>query len=214
VGNNTYLKRRGDNVAIQLHNTDVVTYTPDNAAILNSGGWRTVTTKARINDYIPGHLYTEAGVWYVSYHGTTYAYSDGMALNYDGTVSGAGEARSKADVRKEKRAIKAFANDYVDALFSGEVDAPSAADCWFCAMFDKNGTGSDDHMQSHLEESYFVPSMIVNAANTFGASWVMNQTLAAIWSGAPPDDWSARFAREQLTKMLYRFVCRAMGYHS
>lgn len=53
LANNTYAERRGDNIAIRLHSTDVLTFFPDGKIVVNSGGWKTVTTKGRINAYLP-----------------------------------------------------------------------------------------------------------------------------------------------------------------
>src|ERR1700677_1463884 len=64
VANNTYLQRRGEDIALKLHQTDVVTLHPDGSITLNSGGWHTVTTKARISDYYQG-LHSAKGVWYL-----------------------------------------------------------------------------------------------------------------------------------------------------
>lgn len=51
LGRNTRLHKRGDNYAIQLHYTDVVTFLPDGRIVLDSGGWRTVTTQVRIHEF-------------------------------------------------------------------------------------------------------------------------------------------------------------------
>lgn len=51
VGNNTYLKRRGNDIALLYHNTDVITWKPNGDIILDSGGWHTPSTKNRINWY-------------------------------------------------------------------------------------------------------------------------------------------------------------------
>ena len=40
-------KRRGENIALKLHNTDIVTLYPTGDMSLNTGGWYTVTTKER-----------------------------------------------------------------------------------------------------------------------------------------------------------------------
>lgn len=59
---NTYLERRDDQtIAVRLHATDIVTYTPTYTE-LDSGGWHTMTTRARMDDYIPMML-TTAGAW-------------------------------------------------------------------------------------------------------------------------------------------------------
>jgi hypothetical protein len=86
IANNTYLKaREAGAIALRLHETDILTYTPDGKCILNSGGWRTVTTKARMNDYAPGApIIQKAGVWYIGGK----VYQDGCYIK-NGNVYGA-----------------------------------------------------------------------------------------------------------------------------
>ena len=71
--NNTRLVRRGTNIAVRLWATDVVTYHPDGSVTLDSGGWLTVTTKARINAYLPFsgkpfgiNVWSDRGRWFVN----------------------------------------------------------------------------------------------------------------------------------------------------
>ncbi len=79
LGNNTYLEERlhpdcdRDNCpkhpidyAVRLHRTDVVTLHPDGSQTLNSGGWRTVTTKDRINAYSMARVWSDRGEWKVA----------------------------------------------------------------------------------------------------------------------------------------------------
>jgi len=71
IANNTYLCRRQDGaVAVRLHATDILTFRPDGSVVLTTGGWRSVTTKARLNAYCPigRGIGQRAGVWY---HGST-----------------------------------------------------------------------------------------------------------------------------------------------
>lgn len=64
IANNTRLYRRGDGViALTLHATDVVTFYRDGRIVLDSGGWRTVTTKDRIG--YAANVYSVKGEWYV-----------------------------------------------------------------------------------------------------------------------------------------------------
>ncbi len=86
IGNNTRLFDRGTHVAIRLHATDVVELYPNGDVVLNSGGWRTVTTKARMNEYAPCVITQKNGDWFVRYAGETYGYCTGMRLCDDGTV--------------------------------------------------------------------------------------------------------------------------------
>src|SRR5882762_3850822 len=55
LANNTYARRRcSGKIAIQLHATDILTFHSDGQIDVNTGGWDTVTTRSRMNDYIPG----------------------------------------------------------------------------------------------------------------------------------------------------------------
>jgi hypothetical protein len=48
--NNTAISRNADgSIVVRLHSTDVVTVATDGTVTLNTGGWNTVTTRARMN---------------------------------------------------------------------------------------------------------------------------------------------------------------------
>jgi hypothetical protein len=80
--NNTYLQRRGTDevrlsatmtlraqkIAVRLHNTDIVTFYSDGQIELNTGGWFTITTKDRMNRYLPApfSIFSVNGSWHVS----------------------------------------------------------------------------------------------------------------------------------------------------
>lgn len=53
-------------IRLRLHLTDILTFLPDGSTVVNSGGWKTVTTKARLNDWLPfgWRLVQSAGQWY------------------------------------------------------------------------------------------------------------------------------------------------------
>lgn len=62
LGNHTYLKRvflnhdkanQSDAVALCLHSTNVLTWYPDGTIFLNNGGYPTLTTHDRMNQYLP-----------------------------------------------------------------------------------------------------------------------------------------------------------------
>ena len=82
VGNNTYAEILSDDtVAIKLHSTYVVKIRADGTYTLNSGGWQTVTTKDRINQYSPVRVYQRKFQWYVSLNGKEYPFMDGMVVS-------------------------------------------------------------------------------------------------------------------------------------
>lgn len=66
IGNNTYLVRRenGD-LAVRLHNTDILTFRANGDVVVKTDGWTSVTTKARINEHLPMRgIFQKANVWY------------------------------------------------------------------------------------------------------------------------------------------------------
>ena len=83
IGNNLRLiKLDGDSYGIKLHNTVIVRIMPDNRYRLNSGGWRTVTTKKRINEYLPENVYLfeSKHEWYLRLNGIVISFEDGIVL--------------------------------------------------------------------------------------------------------------------------------------
>lgn len=99
IANNTRVIRRGECIAIQLHQTDILTIWPDNRVLLDVGQWRTVTSKARLNEYLPsGWRITQTkNVWYLVRRrrdnpgeiAQEYVYQNGITIAQDGTVQGA-----------------------------------------------------------------------------------------------------------------------------
>ena len=84
VGNNTYAYIQADgSVAIELHGTNVVVIYLDDSVMLNSGGWRTSTTKDRINQYSPVKVYQKKFEWFLS-DGTPF--EDRMIVTHDWAV--------------------------------------------------------------------------------------------------------------------------------
>ena len=77
-------------VAVRYHRTDVATLHPDCSVTLRSGGWRTLTTKRRINQAfeffgIPARLYQRQHEWYVGAHGgDSIEFQDGITVRLDG----------------------------------------------------------------------------------------------------------------------------------
>ena len=80
--NNTRLFRLpNSHMAIRLHETDVVTISPDNVYTLNTGGWRTVTTKDRINRYSPAQVWQRNKIWYIADGPDELFFEEGMQVS-------------------------------------------------------------------------------------------------------------------------------------
>jgi hypothetical protein len=78
-------------VAVKLHKTYVVIHHQDGSFTLNSGGWRTVTTKERMNAWSEANVWQDKGEWFVRWMGKEYPYQDRMRFYPDGKVTKDGE---------------------------------------------------------------------------------------------------------------------------
>lgn len=73
------------NLIVTYHKTQVVRRQIDGAIVLNSGGWRTVTTKNRMNQtsnqyYLGYSVYQKSGEWFVNWRGEVLRFRDGITL--------------------------------------------------------------------------------------------------------------------------------------
>jgi len=206
LANNTYLHETQDGIAVRLHNTDIVTIHPDNTYTLNSGGWQTVTTKARINEFSPARLGQDKGIWYLyvgagaGWSKERVAFHDGVKVDASGKPVGmAGDDTPK--VESNKRKLDKLTRDYIngfaaDALANGGLKEPSNGDCWGCLFTAQahqqtpymganlatvNVKESEpmgvDHLLQHFEEKYYVPSLLWKAINSRGY-----QNPSVIWN--------------------------------
>jgi len=167
IGNNTFEYTLNGTRVIRLHHTDIMTFNDDGSVTLNSGGWTTPTTKDRMNNYMPPgwSIYQKSFIWYLQrlpYEtGTTYIYADGMTLHMDGTATGAGTLPDKELIKR----IKAYCKAFAAAL---PVEQPGGGDCFGCSMFGEAGNPDTGHLLQHIEESYFVPTLLVRAMKAAG----------------------------------------------
>jgi len=170
IANNTLRINYNDgSSAIRFHNTDIITFRTDNKIVLNSGGYRTVTTKERINKFAPVRLYQNKGLWYLNGESLFY---DNCIINDKGQLLSKelNKERIEAKVIKLKKQITKYCN----LITKENLPIPSPGDCWFCSLHDKNnvpmGEVSKDtsHLLSHLKENYLHGSIIVNAMREAG----------------------------------------------
>lgn len=168
VDNNTLSIEYNDGTkAIRLHNTDVVKFV-NNTIVLSSGGWRTSTTKERINKYsgLPCRLWQKKGLWYI---GGSLFY-DGITFDVNGKLlTEAKESNLKA-VEKMKKRISKFCS----LITEKRLPYPDMGDCWYCSMQTENkqtlgdATNDHNHLLEHLKEGYLHGSLLVNAMKERG----------------------------------------------
>jgi len=170
LGNNTYLIRNGENICIKLHETNVVTYCPDNSVIINSGGWRTNTTKERINYFSPVGLSQIKSQWFIYFNDKKYLFFDGITLNGDKINAPEYSENDQKKTNKLKTQIASFSSKMVERAINGKLGKPGNGDCFYCQMQTTDGknlgdVSNSDHLLHHLKEKYYVPSLFWNAMN-------------------------------------------------
>ena len=218
TGRSTQLVRRDkETIAVQYHATDVVTYKADGRVILNSGGWKTVTTKCRINEYSPVSLTQTSGIWHVSPPGDHKAvvFRDGITWDGKRITNAARSERNEVNLRKQ---VREYAREYMAKLAAGEIPAPSGGDCWGCCMKATDGSyplgRGGDHIRSHISkrERYFVPSLIQRAFEAMGAGKIRFWGLGSIWGLTPEAENLRQYATDKhARRMLTRFLYRELG---
>ncbi|MCH7759836.1 hypothetical protein IIA15_00320 [candidate division TA06 bacterium] len=212
-------------MAVHLHDTDVVRVFGDKIQLF-TGGWKTVTTKERINrvlfqselDY---YVCQEKSLWYVQRarndRHLRYPFAEGITIHEDGHITGAAPASASKKNEKLLKKIKKYAEGYVVALKAGKIPLPSGGDCWGCYMADKNGKPAfgNDHFIEHLEEGYFVPSLLMNAFKDRGCGSLYFQLATEAMRGKPPD--KERFGGllyETAERSIRRFLKKGLGLPS
>lgn len=224
IGNNTYLVDRGDAVAMRLHDTGVITWTADGIT-LDSGGWKTPTTKDRMSSILQRGGFTiwqERGEWSLVRLSDrkTWPYADGMTVCYDPDIAPTGTATLTArdQDKATRKMIATYAKHCADHL--QDIGTPSTGDCWYCHMTTSNGfgggnlgdfVGNTDHLTSHLEESYYVPSLVINALRDSNATDLVLSTAWAIMDGAGDGRWPEDVAREQVKRSVKKYMTRRLG---
>lgn len=65
--NARFVRGEGGDIHYRLHATNIATFHPDNSVTLNTGGYRTATTKAHMNDVLGNRagVFQKKGNWYV-----------------------------------------------------------------------------------------------------------------------------------------------------
>jgi len=225
IRNNTveYERENGDRV-IRLHFTDIITFHKDGSITLNSGGWRTVTTKERMNSFSPIRIIQKKHIWYVmqspyiwKHKDKWIPFADNMRIFSDGCVTGAGEDPRK--LLKLQRQIDKYVKGYMRALTNRELDKPGAGDCFGCLFVDSEGKKQNpmgtDHLLSHMNENhqgghYYVPSLIFRALEAFPVGPTAKHCIG-YWFKMHEDDPAGSYAEEQVAKSLKRYLYMSLG---
>jgi len=230
MGNNTWLERRDTNtLAIRLHSTDILTFTFEpEKVIVNTGGWKTVTTKDRVNKYLPEpwRIYQKNRQWFwCSWHDGNRIepglFNDGDWLNWDdaqwhlhaSATTKAGECKAEKD-RKLIQSVDAYAKLCASKI---PLPMPGNGDCWFCLSYDEKNdktwgeySQDKDHILSHMSEKYVVPSLVMRAMRkgNVGPFWYH----VAFMTDAKLDrDTQVDSARDVVRKAVRKYLSAELG---
>lgn len=211
--NNTRAIRLADNrIGIKLHDTIIIEYHKSGLMVLNSGGWKTATTKDRLNRFTPLHIYQDKGVWYVfdnhynNANDNNVPFSDGMKYNTKTNKFSNVKMSTPKKILRTNEQIKTYVNGYVEAFLNGDVPAPSGKDCWYCSLF---VSGNTEHLTEHMKESYYVPSLLARALEQYGSRYTQMQ-VRGIWYG-DPIDIDSPYLGDCLKQSLTRYLKIAFG---
>jgi len=106
LANNTHAVRRGPRaIAVRLHATDILTFYSDGRVEFRTGGWETVTTKARLNQFGPPGFTvgSNRGEWYLSTRrGGNVAFFCGITVNTRTGKATQVSARHAAKVERDR----------------------------------------------------------------------------------------------------------------
>jgi len=207
-----YYRPNGDYAVLYHHTEVIVAKKGGRRFILDSGGWRTPTTKDRINTVLNKYrtgfsVYQQNSLWYVysSKHGQVCLFQDGMVLDKQRGFRKCDLKQTKgadAQLKKLKKQIDKFLEP-LDTM--QEIPLPDTGDCWMCHMETQDGrtlgevSGDRDHIKSHIEEGYLHGSLIYRALQATGYGHYYQNGLIQ-WSGAR--DIIKRACRRYLLKQL------------
>lgn len=218
LGHNTRIARRDDGaIQILYHGSSIVRFFPQEltnppAVTLSSCGWKTSTTKERINDCLPEgfRLWQQRGIWYlgrIPYNDRErWIFQDGITIAA-GQVFNAAPESADAEMRALVRKIRRYAVQYASDLAAGKIGKPGAGDCFYCTGMIPGD--NQDHLLSHLEENYQVPSLLMRAVdyNPRGLCRLSQDALARLWGESPEPlgTWQQDILKRDATALLSKY---------
>lgn len=212
--NNTYLSKGEENIYIRLHDTNIITFLPNGRTILNSGGYKTATTKDRMNKYLPHpfQIYREQNEWYL-YGKTSVSFwndpnkfrnpfKDGMVITKNGRILKASSQKTIDRNKKLKIKIKEYVKLYTKKL---PIPKPSTSDCLYCAL---KLDHDPDHIDWHIKEKYIVPSLAYNALLDSNCGPLFFE----IMFNEKATDLQDSYFIHTIEKALYKYIAKRKGF--
>lgn len=192
---------RTDGETLFLHGNAIAQWRADGLYI-TLAGWPTVTTRDRLNAIDGVRVHADRGRQYLN--GSRWSGRWVRVASFSGDVSDAADAKTE----KIRKGIAAYAKLYSD----GNIPAPSAGDCWYCALRTDKGESMGDalkdngeHIREHIRERYVVGSLAVNAMREAGYK---DAGIAIMLSGNGMGWNVSRCVRRYITRRLLPTLSR------
>ncbi len=182
---------------VKYHDTIVFSEDSKGVITLNSGGFRTRTTKERINNELPSdcNIYADKGIWYLCVDCKPYVFCDGIQIKGFEVIG------EKKDEEKRIKGLRKQIAKYCKSIREmKELPIPGLGDCLLC-MRTKDGQVLGDvgnnksHLYSHLDEQYIHGSLLVNALKAKGY-----ENLSYVWN-----------IRDLVSNAVRIYFCKQLG---
>jgi hypothetical protein len=208
IARNTVRYTRPDGaVAVRLHSTDVVTTFPDGSIILDSGGWKTLTTKDRLRYALPTGwaVYSDKGVWYVQTPAGEFVWQDGARFRANGKPVG---KLANVALINQQRADEKLIKRYCAKIVNEPWPEGSGGDPWVWPN-PKTGKLSESDVRSFLREQYVFLTMFDHACKWAGMG---DMYLAMAFRESPERAKGRHSLRRGVAAKVRRYLKACLGY--
>ena len=199
-------------VVTRLHDTDIVRKRPEGTVYLDTGGWNTKTTRARINEALPRGIsvHTHKGSMYISgVNGKSHEFTQTARIGPRGGVTTdiqSGEAASYDSVR-------ALVDRYIVRLKRDGIPTESGGDPWIIPE-SSSGKYPTDIMLAWLndpdtKEPYIFLNFIYTALK-----WSGQSDFGVEWAIQRFNENSDNYSRRVLCGTVRRYIRACLGYAS
>lgn len=150
-------------VIIRYWRTNVITINPDTSVILNSGGYYTKMTKARIEENTNLSITQKNGIWHIWTNRNipgnrqNSLFYDGITISADGKILSGVRVSSDKCITEFKRDLKKLVNK----ITPDNIPLPSSGDCLVCRFDLASRKATAEHLLRHVKEGYMHGSLIV-----------------------------------------------------
>lgn len=197
-------------VVTRLHDTDIVRTRPEGTVYLDTGGWNTKTTRARINEALPRGIsvHTHSGQTYIKTFRNAYPFTQTVRIGPRGGVTTdiqSGEAASYDSVR-------ALVDRYISRLKRDGIPTESGGDPW---VFPDSSSGKyptdivlawlddPDTKEPYIFLAFIYRALTWSGLSDFGIEYQMRAFNSA-------DNYSRRI----LCGTVRRYIRACLGYAS